>query len=56
VADPPSSTPTGAWSLAPLPLRSWRSIIAPVTRFASTGEARTKSMRIPCFFGNRSCV
>ncbi len=51
-----SSAITGAWSEAPLPLRSSRSIIAPVTRAASAGEARMKSIRIPSFFGKRSCV
>ena len=51
-----SSTITGAWSEAPLPLRSSRSIIAPVTRAARAGEARMKSIRIPSFFGKRSWV
>ena len=53
---PSSCTTTGAWSLAPVPLRSSRSIAAPVTRAASAGEASTKSIRMPCFLGNRSCV
>ena len=50
VADPRQSarsTITGAWSLAPLPARSSRSISAPVTRVAKAGEPSTKSMRIP---------
>ena len=51
-----SSTTTGAWSLAPLPLRSSRSISAPITRAASAGEARTKSIRIPSRRGKRSWV
>lgn len=50
-----SSTTTGAWSEAPFPLRSSRSIAAPSTRAASTGEARTKSIRMPRFLANRSC-
>lgn len=50
------STITGAWSLAPLPLRSSRSIDAPVTRAASAGEAIAKSMRMPWRLGKRSCV
>ena len=50
------STMTGAWSLAPLPLRSSRSISAPVTRPASAGEPSTKSMRMPSRRGKRSCV
>ena len=55
-AYPASSTITGAWSEAPLPLRSCRSITAPVTRFASAGEASTKSIRIPSRRGKRSWV
>lgn len=51
-----SSTSTGAWSLAPLPLRSSRSMEAPVTRAARAGEARAKSIRMPCFLGKRSWV
>ena len=51
-----SSTITGAWSEAPLPLRSSRSIDAPVTRAARAGEARTKSIRMPSFLGKRSWV
>ena len=42
-----SSTITGAWSLAPVPARSSRSISAPVTRVAKAAEPSTKSMRIP---------
>ena len=41
------STITGAWSLAPLPARSSRSMKAPVTRAAKDGLPRTKSMRMP---------
>ena len=41
------STITGAWSLAPWPARSSRSIPAPVTRAARAGEPSTKSMRMP---------
>ena len=52
----PRSTMTGAWSLAPLPLRSLRSISALSTRPARAGDPSTKSMRIPCFFGNRNWV
>ena len=52
----PRSTMTGAWSLAPLPLRSLRSISALSTRPARAGEPSTKSMRMPCFFGNRNWV
>ena len=37
---------TGAWSLAPVPPRSSRSISAPVTRAANAGEPSTKSMRM----------
>ncbi len=48
-----TSTRTGAWSDAPFPARSSRSIEAPVTRAASGGEASTKSMRIPRFRSNR---
>ncbi len=51
-----SWTTTGAWSLAPLPLRSSRSIRAPVTRAASAGEASVKSIRMPSRRGKRSCV
>lgn len=50
------STSTGAWSLGALPLRSSRTIWASITRAANAGEPRMKSMRMPCFFGNRSCV
>ena len=48
------STITGAWSLAPLPLRSSRSISAPVVRAASAGDPSTKSIRMPSRRGNRS--
>ena len=41
------STMTGAWSQAPLPARSSRSMKAPVTRSASDGVPRTKSIRMP---------
>lgn len=51
-----SSTTTGAWSEAPLPLRSSRSMAAPATRLARAGEPSTKSIRMPCRFGKRSCV
>ena len=50
------STTTGAWSLGLLPLRSSRSIQAELTRFASAGEASTKSMRMPRFLGKLSCL
>ena len=50
-----SSTRTGAWSEGALPLRSSRTISAWPTRSANAGEPRTKSIRIPCFLGNRSC-
>ena len=43
------STTTGAWSEAPVPARSSRSMKAPVTRPASAGEASTKSIRSPRF-------
>ena len=49
-----SSTTTGAWSLAPTPLRSSRSMTAPATSAASAGDPRTKSMRMPRFLGNAS--
>ncbi len=49
------SMTTGAWSLAPLPLRSSRSIQAWSTRAASASEARMKSIRSPRFLGNASC-
>ena len=51
-----SSTTTGAWSLAPLPFRSSRSIRAPDTRRCSAGEQRAKSIRMPSRRGKRSCV
>ncbi len=51
-----SSTTTGAWSLAPLPLRSSRSMRAPPTRAARAGEPSTKSIRMPSRRGKRSCV
>ena len=53
---PPQSswTSTGAWSDAPLPLRSSRSIAASVTRAARAGEASTKSIRMPSRRANRS--
>ena len=41
------STTTGAWSEAPLPARSSRSMKACVTRFANDGVPTTKSIRIP---------
>ncbi len=41
------STITGAWSEAPLPARSSRSMNAPVTSFAKPGFPSTKSIRIP---------
>ena len=47
------STMTGAWSLAPVPPRSSRSISAPVTRAANAGEPSTKSMRMPRFRSKR---
>ena len=50
----PSWTRTGAWSDAPLPLRSSRSIAASVTRAARAGEASTKSIRMPSRRANRS--
>jgi hypothetical protein len=51
-----NSTNAGAWSLGALPLRSSRTISACVTRCASAGEPRMKSMRMPRFLGNRNCV
>jgi hypothetical protein len=51
-----NSTSTGAWSLGALPFRSSRTISAWVTRCASAGEPRMKSMRMPRFFGNRNWV
>src|SRR5699024_3136054 len=50
-SSPSSPTMTGAWSLAPLPLRSSRSIAAAVTRSARPADPRTKSIRIPRRFG-----
>ena len=47
---------TGAWSLAPLPLRSSRSIAAPSTLEFRAGDPRTKSIRIPWRLGKLSCV
>ncbi len=41
------STTTGAWSEAPLPARSSRSMNAPVTRSANGAEPSTKSIRRP---------
>ena len=41
------STTTGAWSEAPCPARSSRSMNAPVTRSASGGVASTKSIFRP---------
>jgi len=41
------STMTGAWSLAPLPARSSRSMKAPVTRSANDSLPSTKSRRMP---------
>ncbi len=49
-----SCTTTGAWSLAPVPLRSSRSMTAPATRAASEGEPSTKSMRMPRRFWKAS--
>jgi len=51
-----SSTMTGTWSLAPLPLRSSRSKEAPFTLALSRGEPSTKSIRIPRRFGKLSCL
>ncbi len=51
-----SSTITGTWSLGPLPLRSSRSMEAPVTRSARPGEQRAKSIRMPRRLGNDSCL
>ena len=47
------STTTGAWSEAPWPARSSRSMKACVTRYANDGEPSTKSMRMPRFRSNR---
>ncbi len=47
------STSTGAWSEAPCPARSSRSMNAWVTRPASEGEPRMKSMRRPRFRSKR---
>ena len=52
----PTWKTTGAWSDAPLPLRSSRSMAAPTTREARAGEHSAKSMRMPWRFGKRSCV
>ena len=48
-----SSTTTGTWSEAPLPLRSLRSICAAATLCAKAGLAHAKSIRMPSFFGKR---
>ena len=52
---PAISSTTGTWSDGALPLRSLRSMVAPVTRAASAGVAYVRSMRMPSFRGNRSC-
>jgi len=50
------STTTGTWSLGPSPFRSSRAMCASATSSAKAGFARMKSMRIPSFFGKRSCL
>ncbi len=48
------STTTGAWSDAPLPLRSSRSTYASVTDLANGSLPYTRSMRMPRFLGKQS--